>query len=297
MTRSVRTRAAVVSTALTMTAGLMMAMTPTSASAGEITPPPLTEVSIDDSRMITMNTTLTPGLNTFSVTSTKQSDFQLAVRAPGYSKRELSSDVNAAFGKNNLKALKRFEKNTTLLGGVGSTPDETGVMTVAVPAAPAGRLMAVDAAGAFKAGRILDLTVEGDDPGATAAFDATLRAKDETTWVRRPREIPQEGTLRFVNGAAQNHFVAMVKLRRGKDFSDWKAWVRKISNNKPAKPPVKFAVGLESGVVSPSHEMTFDYSLPRGKYVLTCFWPDASMGGMPHAFMGMSRAIKVVAAG
>ena len=36
-----------------------------------------------------------------------------------------------------------------------------------------------------------------------------------------------------------------------------------------------------------------NYRLPRGNYVLVCFWPDASMGGMPHAFMGMYRGIKV----
>ena len=35
------------------------------------------------------------------------------------------------------------------------------------------------------------------------------------------------------------------------------------------------------------------YRLPKGNYVLTCFWPDASMGGMPHAFMGMYRVVKV----
>ena len=36
-----------------------------------------------------------------------------------------------------------------------------------------------------------------------------------------------------------------------------------------------------------------NYRLPRGNYVLVCFWPDANMGGMPHAFMGMYRGIKV----
>ena len=39
--------------------------------------------------------------------------------------------------------------------------------------------------------------------------------------------------------------------------------------------------------------MAMNYSLPRGDYVLVCFWPDANMGGMPHAFMGMYRGIKV----
>ena len=39
--------------------------------------------------------------------------------------------------------------------------------------------------------------------------------------------------------------------------------------------------------------MTADYKLPKGNYVMLCFWPDATMGGMPHAFMGMIREIKL----
>jgi hypothetical protein len=34
-----------------------------------------------------------------------------------------------------------------------------------------------------------------------------------------------------------------------------------------------------------------NYRLPRGEYVMLCWWPDAEMGGMPHVFMGMHRAI------
>jgi hypothetical protein len=37
--------------------------------------------------------------------------------------------------------------------------------------------------------------------------------------------------------------------------------------------------------------MTMRYSLSHGHYVLLCWWPDAEMGGMPHAFMGMFRGI------
>ena len=48
---------------------------------------------------------------------------------------------------------------------------------------------------------------------------------------------------------------------------------------------------MDSGVVSPGHSATFKYNLPKGNYVMLCFWPDASMGGMPHAFMGMHRPI------
>ena len=297
MTRSAVKKRAAISTALMMVAtGLMLVLTPSPTSAG--IGPPLTEVSIDDDRMITMTTTLPPGVNAFHIVSTKNSAFQLAIRAPGYTKKELASDVNATFGDNDMKALKRFEKNTDFLGGNLSAPDDDAMMSAYLPPDLTGTLMAVDTgARKFRAGKILDLALAGDEATVAAPYDATLRTKGDTTWVRRPATIPREGTLRFVNGATQNHFVVLVKLRKGKTYDDWKAWVRKTMKGERARPPVTFRVGLDSGVLSPSREMTFDYSLPKGNYVLTCFWPDATMQGMPHAFMGMSRPIKLVAGG
>ena len=46
-------------------------------------------------------------------------------------------------------------------------------------------------------------------------------------------------------------------------------------------------------MLSPGHRVAFRYHLPKGHYILTCFWPDADMGGMPHAFMGMYRQLNV----
>ena len=56
---------------------------------------------------------------------------------------------------------------------------------------------------------------------------------------------------------------------------------------------MSFRVSYDSGLVSPGQTVAMNYKLPKGDYVLVCFWPDASMGGMPHAFMGMYRGIKL----
>ena len=82
----------------------------------------------------------------------------------------------------------------------------------------------------------------------------------------------------------------MAKLKKGKTYKDFKEWFA-APNGPAGPPPVNFDVGMDSGVVSPGHSATFKYNLPKGNYVLLCFWPDASMGGMPHAFMGMHRPI------
>ena len=126
-----------------MVSGVMLGLTPTPASAGDA-PPPVTEVSIDDDRDDHDEHDVDAGVHAFHITSTKRSAFQLATRATGYSKRELVKDVNDAFGKNDLKALKRFEKNVTFLGGVSSSPDEMGMMTATLPRGGVGNGDGVD---------------------------------------------------------------------------------------------------------------------------------------------------------
>ena len=64
-----------------------------------------------------------------------------------------------------------------------------------------------------------------------------------------------------------------------------------ITGPEEGPPPVDFRVALDSGLVSPGQTVAMNYKLPKGDYILACFWPDASMGGMPHAFMGMYRGI------
>lgn len=288
----VLTRAAIPSALLLVGIGLA----PTPVQALGAVAPPVTEVTIDDAHVITMNTTLTPGLNTFHITSTKLAGFQLVVLKPGYTHAEVASDVNAAFNDDNMAALRRFQKKTTLLGGVSTHPGGDGTMSLDLPADTVGQIAAVDTAPRrMRPNKIVDLTLSGTAVTGTLPYDATLRTKGDTTWARHPASIPSSGTLRFVNGATQNHFIAMMKLKKGKTYHDWKVFVRKVVNGKNPRPPVKFNVGMDSGALSPSHEFTFEYAVPRGDYVLTCFWPDASMGGIPHAFMGMGRLVHVVA--
>jgi hypothetical protein len=84
----------------------------------------------------------------------------------------------------------------------------------------------------------------------------------------------------------------MAKLKKGMTYQDFKKWFASSMDGPPSGPsPVNFGIGMDSGVLSPGHSATFKYNLPKGDYVMLCFWPDASMGGMPHAFMGMTRGI------
>ena len=241
-------------------------------------------VSIDSTGTITMPSIVAPGVSTFKITTTRRSSaFQLVELAPGYSVEQAASDVENGLEKNRLKALKRFEANATLLGGASATSDKAGKLAVDLDA---GSYYALDTN--KKGAAWLPFTVSGVDTGATLPAGATFKAINSTTWAKRPTAIPRHGWLRFKNRADQNHFVSMAKLLPGKTLADFAD-----SLTGGGRPPVDFRFGIDSGVMSPGHDMATKYALPRGDYVLTCFWPDASMGGMPHAFMGMYRLVTV----
>jgi hypothetical protein len=245
-------------------------------------------VSITAAHNVVMPATIQPGVNQFRVTTeAKHSGFQLVQFAAGYTLDQAIADIDAGLEKGKLKALKRFEANATLFGGVFVLNGKIGKLTVSLPA---GNYYAADIdrnrPSAFTA-----FTVAGADTGAAMPAGSTVRAVKSTSWAKSPRSIPHKGMLTFKNQTDNNHFVGLVKLQKGKTVKDFAAWVDAAMKGDEGPPPIDFRVSYDSGVVSPGHTVAMNYKLPKGDYILACFWPDADMGGMPHAFMGMYRGI------
>ena len=245
-------------------------------------------VSITAAHNVTMPATIQPGVNEFRVTTeAKSSGFQLVQLAAGYTLDQAIADIDAGLEKGKVKALKRFEAHVTLFGGVNVASGRIGKLTVNLPV---GSYYAADIErnrpSAFTA-----FTVAGADTGATMPSGSSVKAIDSATWAKGPRTIAHKGRLTFKNYSDQNHFVILLKLNKGKTVKDFGSWVDAAMEGEEGPPPVNFRVGFDGGVVSPGHTVAMNYKLPKGDYVLVCFWPDASMGGMPHAFMGMFRGI------
>ena len=274
---------------------------PTPAASAIQTPPaaaapaagPTTRVFITAERTVEMAGAMRPGVRRFVVRSARESAFQIVRTRFGYSDRELARDVESGIDNGDLAALRRFERNVTLLGGVSSAPGQRGVVFVNLTRGR--RYIALDTnvsntvPAKFHHFRVVGARVRAPMPKAR-----TLRAVQEMTWAARPHRIATSGRLGFTNRATDIHFVSMFKLRPGKTIRDWRLFVDAIvSGTNPGPPPVNFDVGLDSGVVSPGHRMVMRYELPPGRYVLSCFWPDADEGGLPHGFLGMFRAIRV----
>ena len=106
------------------------------APAQSVAATPPVAVTISAKRVVTMPTVIQPGVNTFSVTSAakKGSAFQLVRPAAGYTPAEAARDIEKGLDGNNIKALKRFEANITLLGGMGVTKDAPNKLVVDLPA-------------------------------------------------------------------------------------------------------------------------------------------------------------------
>lgn len=271
-------------TAGALTGGMAGAAGPAAARETAAT---MVSVTIDRSGAVTMPSVVAPGVTTWKITTVRRfSSLQVLSLAPGYTIEQAEEDVNDGLEKGRLKALERFEANTTLLGGAAASSEKAGKLVVDL--AP-GSYYALDVA---KTGSPwTSFTVSGVDTGAVLPAGKTLRAVDSTSWGKRPKAIPRRGWLRFKNRADQNHFVALAKLSPGTTMADFEAYMEEGGESGP--PPLDFRYSVDSGVLSPGHDMAMKYRLPRGTYLLACFWPDASMGGMPHVAMGMYRAIKV----
>ena len=252
---------------------------------------PTVHIAVGAASYVRMRTHLHPGTQRFVVTAGGRAALQLVRPRAGYTRAELARDANRGLAHGKVPALRRFERNTELIGGVEARPGHPGIFWLHLRR---GTYYALDTnPTALLARKIRTIHVTGSlrttrPPRPTAV----IRAVHEHTWARLPRTIPRSGVLAWRNRATDNHFIAMARLLPGKTIADWKTWVDKAAAGQdPGPEPVDESVGFDTAVVAPGHGMSQRYSAPAGNYVLVCFWPDADMGGAPHAFMGMWRAI------
>jgi hypothetical protein len=290
MTRPTSRRLLSGALALGLGATALTGVTAGTATAAQSGGAPTVHVRIDAQHHVSMPTRLRPGVHRFAVRSAKASSFQIVKPHAGYTKRELAHDVAVMFG--DMKALKRFERNVRLVGGVASRHGQRGVMWARLGV---GHYWVVDTNDRETTpSELLDLHVGGRGIGGHLGGAATLRAINEVDFAKRPRAIPASGRVVLRNDSEDNHFFELARLLPGKTMKDFRKWIKGAANGEQAPPPVdESAPTMESGVISPGAAMSMHYDLPRGRYVLICWWPDADMGGMPHAFMGMYRGVRL----
>lgn len=104
------------------------------------------------------------------------------------------------------------------------------------------------------------------------------------------RQLPRRGEVLFQNRSEVPHFLSIAKLERGKTMKDFRAWIRDGGRKRP---PIVMDVGVDTGVIDGGEALSFRYRLPRGRYVMSCWWPMSDAGGVPHAVRGMYRGLRI----
>ena len=290
--RSTRVRLAVAAAAGVAASATLVA--PTTQAAQGVRPPTI-YVHITAGHTVRMVDAMHPGVHRFKISSAKPAGFQLVMPRSGYTKRMAVHDIKVGLATQDnsspqaLRAIRRFERNVTLLGGISSAPGHRGNIWVDLSG---GHYWAVDTMPAVpRVSDFHDFSVGGRRVAGTMPNGGpVLRAIKEATWAPAPRGIPASGIATFSNQSKDNHFIATGQLAKGKTFKDFVSWIKNPSGPPPFD---QNNPGLNTGALSPGHSFAFAYDLTPGRYVMLCFWPDAEHGGMPHAFMGMYRQLNV----
>lgn len=202
----------------------------------------------------------------------------VASLAKGFTIDQAGQDINAAL-QGNVKAVRTIDKKVHWYGGT----DAPGRFVVSLPA---GTFYLLDEDG-NGLGR---LTVTGRKeartaPPSSATVFATATTQGFGFTVKG--SISRHGWVAFSNNTDEPHFMEIDRVKP----STTRAYIRKHiqDNEEPAKILGRKA---ETAPVGPGKSGELKLNVPKGKYLIACFWPSRD-NGMPHAFMGMYKLVHI----
>lgn len=203
----------------------------------------------------------------------------------GYDVADFTADVNKFGAKNDIKALKRAIKNSTIIGGLSGG----GSGTIVFPKPGAYTPFSIGQRGVVTG---KTLVVDGPKRSSkTPRTDGSIIGKNGPAW-GGASQLPAKGRFLFKNKADQPHFVVLQQVAPGTTTDQVLEALQSEEGDGPP-PPWILPAGMETGTLSPGRSMTVDYDLPAGQYVVMCFFPDPKMDGMEHALMGMLKMINL----
>jgi hypothetical protein len=198
----------------------------------------------------------------------------------GYPMAQARHDVGAVMSGNgpaNTTIVKRIDQKIHWLGGTGA-PVKYEVSLQAgrylmINEAPGTALASLEVTGSGKA------TMPAPANSTVMAIPFGMNHRFST-----PATLPHTGWWTFVNHTDEPHFLAIVGVKASTTDAD----IRK--HLKDENPPFILPQTASSGPLSPHLKLRLYIDLPKGKYLIACFWPSDD-NGMPHAFMGMWKLV------
>lgn len=232
--------------------------------------------------------TIRPGNTLFKVyRGGKGGELQVLRLKKGYSLKQASQDFGGGLGQGNIKAIRRVDNHVVFYGGIDvpakgvTTPNKWGVN--------------IDKPGTYyvinignNSNAVARIAVKGHArPGALPKHTGWLNAAGTVgvnRWVS-PSTDPHKGWMKTTNNAQEPHFPVLNRVKESTTKQDVQDY---INSNTQSPPSWALPGSTEAGVISPGHTMVWKYSVPKGKYIVMCFWPSKT-SGMPHFAMGMFK--------
>jgi hypothetical protein len=273
--------AALLSTTPPSTTATLIAQPTRAASAGHV---PTVVVHMSESGIhLSVGHRLHAGRVLFRVrTHDGGHDLQLARLHTGYTLSDADRDFRAAFQNGDVHAIRRLDRNITFLGGASTRPGHPGAFAVNLHAA---RLVVFDQ----DSSALTRLRVFGTPPRRPIVAASSQVTAFSYGFGVSKQTLPPSGWTRVRNISDQPHFVV---LQHVKNRTTHRMVARFLKSGAHRNPSWGLKAHTSVGVMSPNRGEVFHYTLPDGKYLMACFWPDDDTG-MPHIYMGMWRLIQL----
>jgi hypothetical protein len=193
----------------------------------------------------------------------------------GYSPKDFQADIGQAF-QGNTDAIARVDDKVSWLSGATARPGKPGWIEERLKA---GHYVAIDQEGnGFDKFTVTGKSVKRT-PVRTHGAIITYTYGFDTV----PGTLPASGWVKTKNRADQPHFIELQRVKAGTTRRQVTKFIKAGGHGNPSW-ILKAGTGL--GVLSPGRTGAWRLDLPRGRYLLACFWPDR-FSGMPHFLMGM----------
>jgi hypothetical protein len=228
--------------------------------------------------------TVAPGFAKFRVVVGQgEHTLQLLRLEAGYTVRQAKRDIGKAFG-GDTDAIRRVDRRIMWLGGAVATGQRDGRFAETLYS---GDYLVLDQ----DHNGLSRLHVSGASTGtgavaATSTVTAATSNRDNVFHVPGAT-MPHAGWTLFRNRAAEPHFMILQPVARDTTRKDVR---RYFASNSQDDPPWLRDAFTSTGVISPDTQQYFHYRLPRGRYLMICFWPSIETGA-PHGVMGMYRLV------
>ncbi|HEY2299506.1 MAG TPA: hypothetical protein VGH43_17355 [Jatrophihabitans sp.] len=274
-----KTITAIGTAVVTLTAGAVVA-----APAVAAAPVPTVVVHVSG-KSVSLSTghRLHAGRTVFKVVTGKgDHGLQILRLRNGYTLAQAGADLPKAFG-GDVRAIRRVDRNIVFRGGAEARPHKPGWFSATLPA---GKFVFLD----INSNSLTMVKVFGKIPHRQTVPNRGRITAYTYGFVNTPAAIAHKGWFLFTNKADQPHFIEFQHVKQSTTHGQVRRFFKHGGQSQPS-----FALpgSYGAGVLTQGQHVGQFINLPRGKYLIACFWPDFRTG-MPHALMGMWKLIQLV---